>query len=89
MPGGAGIVAFESTDAPEAAAAFINFLAREDNAARFAVETRSITAHQGLQASGIDYGDTEPAVAQALSTFAASIAKSAQTSPSRGIRRTS
>ncbi len=81
MPGGAGIVAFESTDVPEAAAAWIEFLAREENAATFAAATRSITAHQGLQASGVDYGDTDPAVAAALSTFAASIGEAANTTP--------
>jgi len=81
MPGGAGIVAFSSTDVPEAAAAFIAFLAAEDNAARYAAETRSITAHSGLQAAGVDYGDTDPAVAAALSTFATSIARAAETTP--------
>ena len=39
MPGGAAITAFKSTDAPEAAAAFIDFLASEENAARFASAT--------------------------------------------------
>ncbi len=81
MPGGAGIVAFESTDVPDAAAAWIEFLAREENAATFAAATRSITAHQGLQASGVDYGDTDPAVAAALSTFAASIGEAANSTP--------
>lgn len=81
MPGGAGIVAFESSDVPEAAASFIAFLAAEENAARFAAETASITAHAGLQASGVDYGDANPAVAQALSTFAASIGVAAETTP--------
>ena len=81
MPGGAGIVAFSSTDVPEAAAAFIAYLAREENAATYAAATKSITAHAGLQASGIDYGDTDPAVAQALSTFASSIGSAAETAP--------
>jgi alpha-1,4-digalacturonate transport system substrate-binding protein len=81
MPGGAGIVAFNSTDVPEAAAGLIAHFAAEENAARYAAETSSITAHSGLQASGVDYGDADPAVAQALSTFAASIGNAAETTP--------
>lgn len=81
MPGGAAVVAFESTDAPEAAAAFVNFLAQTDNAAAFAAATRNIPAHQGLQASGVDYGDASPAVAQALQVFAGNAAKAAETTP--------
>lgn len=81
MPGGAGVVAFESTEHPEAAAAWIAYLAQADNAERVAAETLSITAHQGLQASGVDYGDADPTVAQALSTFAGSIGVAAETTP--------
>jgi alpha-1,4-digalacturonate transport system substrate-binding protein len=81
MPGGAAIVAFESTEVPEAAAQFVDFLAQTDNAAAFAAATRNIPAHQGLQASGVDYGDASPAVAQALQTFAGNAAKAAQTTP--------
>lgn len=81
MPGGAGVVAFNSTDVPEAAAAFIGYLAREENAAAYAAATKSITAHAGLQAAGVDYGDADPAVAQALSTFASSIGQAAQSAP--------
>ena len=81
MPGGAGLVAFESSDAPEAAAAFIGYMAREENAAAYAAATKSITAHAGLQAAGVDYGDTDPAVSQALSTFAASIGQAAENAP--------
>lgn len=81
MPGGAAIVAFKSTDVPDAAAAFIDFLASEENAAAFAAQTSNITAHQGLQASGIDYADASPAVAAALAVFAGNAAKAAETTP--------
>ncbi|MEM7241070.1 MAG: extracellular solute-binding protein [Pseudomonadota bacterium] len=81
MPGGAAITAFKSTASPEAAAQFVDFLAREENAAAFAAATKNITAHQGLQASGVDYGDTDPAVAAALSVFAANAGKAAETTP--------
>lgn len=81
MPGGAAVVAFKSTEAPEASAAFIDFLAREENAASFAAQTKNITAHQGLQETGIDYADASPSVAAALSVFAANAGKAAQTTP--------
>lgn len=81
MPGGAAVVAFKSTKSPEAAAALIDFLASEDNAAMFAAKTNNITAHQGLQAKGIDYADASPAVAAALAVFSASAVKAAQTTP--------
>jgi alpha-1,4-digalacturonate transport system substrate-binding protein len=81
MPGGAGVVAFESTDQPEAAAAFIDFLAQEENAAFFAAQTRQIPAHATLQAEGVDYGDIAPEIAQALSTFAANAGMAAETTP--------
>lgn len=81
MPGGSAVTAFKSTDSPEAAALFIDFLAREENAEKFAAATKNISAHQGLQQSGVDYGDTSPAVAQALSVFAANAGQAAQTTP--------
>lgn len=81
MPGGAAVVAFKSTKSPEAAAQLINFLAAEENAAAFAAQTKNITAHQGLQLSGIDYADASPAVAAALSVFAENAGKAAETTP--------
>lgn len=81
MPGGAGVVAFESTEHPEAAAAFVDFLARKDNAAFFAAQTRQIPAHEELQVEGVDYGDIAPEVAQALSVFAANAGVAAETTP--------
>lgn len=81
MPGGAGVVAFKSTDAPEAAAAFVDFLAQKDNAAMFAAQTRQIPAHEDLQAEGVDYGDVAPEIAQALSVFAGNAAAAAESTP--------
>lgn len=81
MPGGAGMVAFNSTAVPEASAKFIDFMARTENAEAFAAATKNITAHQGLQESGVDYGDASPAVAEALSVFAANAGKAASTTP--------
>jgi len=81
MPGGAALVAFNSTDVPEAAAAFIDFMAQEENAEAFAAATANIPGHQGLQANGVDYGDMSPRVSQALQVFAANAAKAAETTP--------
>ena len=81
MPGGAAIVAFESTDVPEAAAAFVDFLAQTEQAEMFASQTRNIPGHQGLQASGVDYGDASPEVAAALRVFAQNAVTAAETTP--------
>ncbi|WP_425040092.1 ABC transporter substrate-binding protein [Primorskyibacter sp. S187A] len=81
MPGGAGVVAFKSTSQPEAAAAFVDFLAQKDNAAMFAAATRQIPAHAELQAEGVDYGDIAPEIAQALSVFAANAGVAAESTP--------
>ncbi len=81
MPGGAGLVAFATTDVPEASAQFINFMAQTENAEKFAASTANITAHQGLQATGVDYQGVPAAVADALSVFAANAGKSADSTP--------
>ena len=81
MPGGAGLVAFATTDVPEASAAFIDFMAQTENAEKFASSTSNITAHQGLQASGVDYQGVSAQVAEALSVFAANAGKAADTTP--------
>jgi len=46
MPGGAAVTAFKSTKSPEAAAQFIDYLAREENTAAFAAATKNIK-HSG------------------------------------------
>ena len=81
MPGGSGIVAFKSTNNPEAAASFIDFMSQTDNAEKFAAATSNITAHQGLQKSGIDYAGVSPNVAEGLAIFAANAGKAADTTP--------
>lgn len=81
MPGGAGIVAFKSTKAPEAAAAFIDYLAQLGNAATFAAKTNNISANATLQATGVDYVNASPAVANALAVFASNASKAAETTP--------
>lgn len=81
MPGGAAVVAFKSSQHPEAAAAFVDYLARTENAEQFAAQTKSIPGHKGLQESGIDYPGVSPAVADALSVFASNAAVAGDTTP--------
>lgn len=81
MPGGAALTAFKSTKHPEAAAAFIDFMAQTENAEKFAAMSNNITANEVLQASGIDYSNAGPAVAAALSVFSANAAKAGGTTP--------
>ena len=81
MPGGASLVVFKDSAVPEAAAAFVDWLAQTEQAERFASETNNITAHAGLQASGVDYQNATPTIAAALSTFAANAGVATQTTP--------
>ena len=81
MPGGAAVVAFKSSQHPEAAAAFVDYLARTEKAEQFAAQTKSIPGHKGLQESGIDYPGVSPAVADSLSVFASNAAVAGDTTP--------
>ena len=81
MPGGSGIVAFNSTDHPEEAASFVDFMSQAGRAGYFAANTGNITAHQGLQKAGIDYSGVSQRVSEGLSTFAANAGKAAESTP--------
>lgn len=81
MPGGAAMIVFSDTEVPEAAAAFVDWMAQTEQAEMFASETNNITAHAGLQAAGVDYKNASPAVAAALSTFAANAGSATETTP--------
>ncbi len=73
MPGGAGIVGFEHTDHPEAVAALMEFMARDDVQREVMAQTRNIPANSVLQEQGIDYEGVRDDVKEALRVFAASI----------------
>jgi len=81
MPGGASLVVFKDTGVPDAAAAFVDWMAQTEQAEKFASETNNITAHAGLQASGVDYQNATPTIAAALSTFAANAGTATKTTP--------
>jgi alpha-1,4-digalacturonate transport system substrate-binding protein len=81
MPGGSGVVAFKSTKQPEVSASFIDFLSQAGKAGYFAANTGNITAHQGLQKTGIDYSGVSQRVSAGLATFAANAGKAADSTP--------
>jgi alpha-1,4-digalacturonate transport system substrate-binding protein len=81
MPGGAGLVGFKQTKHPAAVAKVMDFFAAEANAAEFYSKSLQIPAHQGLQASGVDYGDVSPSVSQALQIYGQNAASAAKTTP--------
>lgn len=73
MPGGAGIVGFSQTENPEAVAAVIDFLAREDIYAEVTARTRNLPAHLGVAAAGVEFQDASPAAQAALNAFAGAL----------------
>lgn len=73
MPGGAGIAGFKDTENPEAVARLIEFVSRDEVQAAVLGQTRNIPANSTLQAEGVDYGDADPAVTAALTSFAAAV----------------
>ena len=82
MPGGAAVVGFKDSAHPEVVAAFIDFLAREDNARLFYERNLLIPSHAGLAASGLNYPEsTSDAAAGALAAFTASLVSSQNTTP--------
>ncbi len=79
MPGGAGIVGFNHTDPPEAVAALIEFVSRDDVQAQVLAQTSNLPANAMLQAEGVAYQDVSDDVAAALSTFGAAVPNFAST----------
>ncbi|WP_205963844.1 ABC transporter substrate-binding protein [Pseudoruegeria sp. SK021] len=85
MPGGTGLVSFQSGDAAQegAAAKFVAWMGAYDNAKEWYGRTFAIPANAQIQDEGIDYtayGATE-AVSEGLNTFAASVAVAAEETP--------
>lgn len=81
MIGGAGIVAFKHGKNPKVAAAFIDFLAQEENAHYFYSKSLQIPSHQGLQEKGVDYGDVDKVVSDGLKTYADNVVMANKTTP--------
>ncbi|MGE4610042.1 MAG: ABC transporter substrate-binding protein [Paracoccaceae bacterium] len=85
MPGGQGLVVFTSGDAEKeaASAAFVDWMAADDQAREWASRTFAIPANSRLQAEGLDYiaAGASDAVAEGLKTFTAMAAAAAEQTP--------
>jgi len=74
IPGGAAVVGFKHTKAPEEVGKLLDFMAREDVQAAVLAKTKNIPANQALQAKGIDYVGATDSEKAALKTFAEALA---------------
>lgn len=75
MPGGAALVAFKRTAAPQAAAKVMDFFASEPVHAQLVERTKNVPAHKGIAAKGLAYPDASPAGRKALQAWARQVAK--------------
>lgn len=75
MPGGAGLVAINTTEHPEEVARVMEFLTSEENMSEFYARTLFIPGHLGLAASGVDFDAELPQALTSLNVFAAEVGK--------------
>jgi alpha-1,4-digalacturonate transport system substrate-binding protein len=75
MPGGAALVAINTTEHPEEVARVMEFLAQEDNLREFYARTLFIPGHLGLAESGIDFDVELPQAVNSLNVFSAEVGK--------------
>ena len=75
MPGGAGLVAFKTTQHPKEVARVMEYLASEPVLAEFYSRSLFVPGHLGLAKKGIDYPTASPEAAAALKVFTASAAQ--------------
>ncbi|MFQ3673511.1 MAG: ABC transporter substrate-binding protein, partial [Aggregatilineales bacterium] len=73
MPGGAGVVAINTTRHPEAVARVMEYLASEEVLAEFYARTLFIPGHLGLAASGIEFETDNEQAKTSLSVFASQV----------------
>lgn len=85
MPGGQGLVAFQSGDPEKEAAAadFVAWMGSKEIAREWYARTFAIPAHAGLQAEGLDYvgAGASEAVAEGLNAFTSMAAAAAAQTP--------
>lgn len=74
IPGGAAVVGFKHTKAPEEVGKLLDFMAREDVQAAVLAKTKNIPAHQGLQKKGIEYENATDQEKAALKVFSTALA---------------
>lgn len=75
IPGGAAVVGFKHTKAPEEVGKLLDFMAREDVQAAVLAKTKNIPAHQGLQAKGVNYANATDDEKAALGVFSSALTK--------------
>ncbi|MGY4287316.1 alpha-1,4-digalacturonate transport system substrate-binding protein [Bradyrhizobium sp. LM2.7] len=75
MPGGAGLVAFKTTQHPKEVARVMEYLASEPVLAEFYSRSLFVPGHLGLAKKGVDYPTASPEAAAALKVFTASAAQ--------------
>jgi alpha-1,4-digalacturonate transport system substrate-binding protein len=71
MPGGAGLVAFKTTQHPKEVARVMDYLASEPVLAEFYSRTLFVPGHLGLAKKGVDYPTASPEAKAALKVFTA------------------
>ncbi len=75
MPGGAALVAINTTQHPEEVARVMEYLTQEDVMAEFYARTLFIPGHLGLAEKGVDFATDLPQAKQSLEMFASQVGK--------------
>lgn len=75
MPGGAALVAINTTEHPEEVARVMEFLTAEENMNEFYARTLFIPGHLGLAASGIEFETDLPQAVTSLNVFSSQVGK--------------
>lgn len=75
MPGGAALVAINTTKHPEAVARVMEYLTDEEVMSEFYARTLFIPGHLGLAAKGVDFQTDLPQAKKSLEVFAAEVGK--------------
>ena len=75
MPGGAALVAINTTEHPEAVARVMEYLTSEEVMNEFYARTLFIPGHLGLAATGVDFQAELPQTLKSLNVFAGEVGK--------------
>ncbi len=75
MPGGAALVAINTTQHPQEVTRLMEYLTQEDVMAEFYARTLFIPGHLGLAAKGIDFDTELPQAKQSLAMFSSQVNK--------------
>jgi alpha-1,4-digalacturonate transport system substrate-binding protein len=75
MPGGAALVAINSTEHPEEVARVMEYLTQEEVMAEFYARTLFIPGHLGLAETGVDFQTDLPQAQKSLAMFSSQVGK--------------